>query len=254
MIAEEFSSGNSPLHNLDPRVKIVVATLFAVIVAIKNELNFLLLALLFSLSLLIIARLNFKKVTQRLLIVNLFILLLWLFLPFTSPGDTIFSLGPLLASREGIHHALLITIKSNCIILAVVALLSTSTIIALVHALRHLYVPDKLVQLLFFCYRYIQVIHLEYLKMTTAMKIRGFKPKTDLHTYKTYAYLIGMLLVRSFDRSRRVYHAMICRGFKGEYWMADHFVLKKSDIFLATLMLSIIFGLIFLQWIPSIPF
>ena len=41
---------------------------------------------------------------------------MWLFLPFTSPGKTILSLGPLNVSQEGINYALLITIKSNTIV------------------------------------------------------------------------------------------------------------------------------------------
>jgi len=244
MVIEEFSWGESILHKLDPRVKIIVVTLFSVVVAISDKYSVLFLALLFSLVLIITAKLHLKQVLRRLLVVNGFILILWLFLPFTSPGKTIFSLGPLAVSREGINHALLISIKSNTIILASIALLSTSPIFILIHALRHLYVPDKLVQLFGFCLRYLQVIHREYVKMVNAMKIRNFKPQTNIHTYKTYAYLIGMLLIRSYDRSKRVYHAMLCRGFKGEYWTIDHFHLKKSDMVSAVLMLSLIGGLL----------
>ena len=80
------------------------------------------------------------------------------------------------------------------------------------------------------------------------MKIRCFHPRTDIHTYKTYAYLLGMLLIKSYDRSERVHQAMICRGFKGEFWMLDHFNLKKSDVIAGVLMLFFIMGLFLLQW------
>jgi len=185
---------------------------------------------------------------RRLLPVNSFILLLWIVLPFTYPGKTLFSLGPLEASGEGIRYALSITIKSNTIILACMALLGTTPIFTLAHALRHLRVPDKLVQLLFFSYRYIHVIYLEYVRLLNALKVRCFRPRSDLHTYKAYAHLVGMMLLKSYDRSERVYDAMLCRGFKGKFWVLDHFSLKRGDLILFIIMLLSLMGLGLLQW------
>ena len=248
MVAEEFSSGNSLIHDLDPRIKIIAATLFSTTVAVADRTEVLLLALLFSTCCVILANLSLSKVARRLLLVNGFILFLWLFLPFTYPGRTLFSVGPLDATAEGIRYALSITIKSNTIILACIALLGTASIFTLVHALRHLYVPDKLVQLLFFSYRYIHVIYLEYLRLLNAMKVRCFRPGSDLRTYKAYAHLVGMMLLKSYDRSERVYDAMLCRGFKGQFWILDHFALKRVDVILFIIMLLSIAALGFLQW------
>ena len=246
MIKEKFSAGDSPLHRLDPRVKIIVALFFSVTVAVTDKYTSLLSALLFAVVIVAVARLKTKEIVSRLLVVNSFIFLLWLMLPFTFPGKNIYTLGPLNISQEGIKYALLITIKSNSIILAGIALLSTSSIFNLVHALRHLHFPDKLTQLFFFTYRYIHTIHSEYIRLNNALKIRGFKPQTNLHTYKTYAYLVGTMLVRSYDRSKRVYDAMLCRGFKGKFWTLNHFVFKKSDFIAGTVMISYIIGLVLL--------
>ena len=248
MVHETFTYGDSMVHRLDPRIKVIVAIVFSIVIAVADKFSVLLYGLCFSLSLIWIARLNIQKVGFRLMIVNGFILLLWLFLPFTYPGETLFSLGPLNASQEGIIYAALITLKSNAIVIASIALLATSTVTTLVHVLRHLYVPDKLVHLFFFCFRYIHVIHHEYIRLTNAMKIRCFQPKTNMHTYKTYAYLVGMLLLRSYDRSDRVYHAMLCRGFKGKFWMLDHFSMNRVDIISGAVLLLIIIGLVILQW------
>jgi len=246
LIKERFSEGDSFLHKLDPRVKIIVALLFSIIVALTDKYTSMLGALLFAVGTVIIARLRTKEVISRLLVVNSFIFLLWLMLPFTFSGEKIYTLGSLSVSREGIKYAFLITVKSNSIILTGIALLSTSSIFNLVHALRHLYLPDKLIQLFFFTYRYIHTIFSEYVKLNNAMKIRGFKPQTNFHTYKTYAYLVGMMLVRSYDRSERVYNAMLCRGFKGKFWTLNHFSFKKSDFVLGIAMISCIVGLLLL--------
>lgn len=244
LIKEKFSEGDSFLHKLDPRVKIVVALLFSAIVAATDRYTPLLGDLLFAVGLIIIAKLKIREVILRLLVVNSFTLLLWIMLPFTFSGEKIYILNSLDVSREGIKYAFLLTIKSNSIILVGIALLSTSSIYNLVHALRHLYLPDKLVQLSFFSYRYIHTIHSEYIRLNNALKVRGFKAQTNFHTYKTYAYLIGMMLVRSYDRSKRVYNAMLCRGFKGKFWTLNHFSFKKSDLVGGVVMISCIMGLV----------
>lgn len=249
MHIDNFASGDSLIHRLDPRIKIVVAVLFSVVVAVADRNACLATAVCFSLVLLLIARLSVREVFLRLVAVNVFILFLWLFLPFTYGGEELFNVGPLQASREGITYSLLITVKSNTIVVALIALLATSPIITLGHALSHLYVPKKLIHLLFFTVRYLQVLHLEYDRLRDAMKIRAFKPQSNLHTYRSLAYLIGMLLIKSFDRADRIRKAMVCRGFHGEFYLLSHFNLQKGDVLMFAVMMLIISGMAALQWL-----
>ena len=65
--------------------------------------------------------------------------------------------------------------------------------------------------------------------MRQAMRARGFKPKTDKHTYRSYAWLIGMLLVKSWDRAERVYDAMRCRGFRNRFYSLTKFTTSTKD-------------------------
>ncbi len=243
MHLEEFAEGGSLLHRLDPRVKLVSAAAFSAVVATLAAPAPLAAALLASGLLVALAGLRLRAVLLRLAVVNGFILFLWLTLPFSVPGEALFSLGPLTATAEGMRQALAITLKSNAIILALLALLATSPVMTLAHALNHLFVPAKLVHLVFFTYRYIHVLHDEYTSLTNAIKIRCFRPRTDLHTYRTYAYLVGMLLVRSFKRSQRVYDAMLCRGFAGTFWLLDHFHLRRKDVAAGAAMAALVVGL-----------
>ncbi|MGD9818006.1 MAG: cobalt ECF transporter T component CbiQ, partial [Desulfomonilaceae bacterium] len=151
------------------------------------------------------------------------------FMPITASGETIYSLGPIDIKREGVHQALLITIKSNAIVMMGIAMLGTSSVFSLIHAMSHLYVPDKIVHLFFFCFRYIHVINDEYQRLKNAMRIRGFRPRTNMHTYRSYSYLVGMLLIRSFDRSRRILQAMKCRGFQNKFYILHHYEMKEFD-------------------------
>ncbi len=233
MLSEEFAKGSSWVHRLDPRVKIVVTLIFSIVIALDNRLEVVSFSLIFPLMLLFFARCNPRSLAKRLLVVNGFAMFLWLFLPFTTPGETVFHLGFLQASRQGIYQGLLITLKSNSILLMVTAMLGTSQIFSLVHALSHLHAPDKLVHLFFFCFRYIHVIDDEYGRLLTAMKIRGFQPGTNLHTYRSYSYLLGMLLVRSFDRSKRIMQAMKLRGFRNKFYILHHYEMKSCDYAMA---------------------
>ena len=246
-IFEHFAYGNSFVHRLDPRIKIITAGLFSLVVALTREFDVLFVAIVSVLILLFIAKLSLKKVFWRMVIVNGFILTLWLFLPATVPGETIFAMFGLEATREGVQYALLITIKSNTIVLACIALLSTCSIFKILHALSHLYVPDKLIHIFFFTYRYIHVINLEYLSLRNAMKVRCFIPRSNLHTYKSFAYLIGMLILKSYERSKRIYNAMLCRGFKGRFYVLEHCEFHISDCCFGIFSLLFIVGLVVLQ-------
>jgi cobalt/nickel transport system permease protein len=233
MNIEEFALGDSPIHRLDPRTKIIAALVFSFVVALNHSLAATAAAIVLPVAVIAVARISITRVLRRLVLVNGLILFLWCVLPFTFPGETIYSIGPLEIHREGVLYALLLTLKSNAIILAMIGFLGTSPVFSLVHALSHMGVPDKLVHLFFFCFRYVHVIHEEYHRLVRAMKVRSFKPGTNLHTYRTYAYLMGMLLVRSFDRSRRIVAAMKCRGFRGKFYILHHYEMRKSDYLLA---------------------
>ncbi|GAI37834.1 unnamed protein product [marine sediment metagenome] len=89
MIKEKFSEGDSFFHKLDPRVKIIVTLLFSVVVAVSDKHTTLIGALFLAVIAVTVARLRTKEVISRLLVVNSFIFLLWLMLPFTFPGKYI---------------------------------------------------------------------------------------------------------------------------------------------------------------------
>ena len=247
-IQESFSEGASLAHRLDPRGKIVVAALFSILVAVTKNYAVAVAGLVLASVYLALARLPLKRVVVRLLVVNSFIFFLWLVLPFTYPGEAVWRFGPLTASRQGLIYAGLITIKSNAIIIALIALVATVPIVTLGQALHNLRLPDKLCHLLLFTYRYIYVFEQEYRRLVQAMKIRGFRPRTNLHTYRSYAYLAAMLLVRSFDRAERVFQAMLCRGFHGTFYSLKSFSWQRRDrIFLGASLLALLV-LLCLEW------
>jgi len=226
----------------------MVAALFAVLLAMAQTYAATLAGLALALLCLAMARLPLTKVVRRLLAVNSFIFFLWLVLPFTYPGEIIWRFGPLALTRQGLGYTGLITVKSNAIILNLIALVATVPMVVLGQALQQLKVPDKLCHLLLFTYRYLYVVEEEYHRLVQAIKIRGFQPRTNFHTYRTYAYLAAMLLVRSYDRAQRVHQAMLCRGFHGVFYSLRRFTWQRHDLWFLTAALPALIILIFLEY------
>ena len=245
---EELANGNSFIRRLDPRGKIVVVFLFSMLVAAANRLQVLLCALVLGLLMVLAAKVPVKELIRRLIPVNMLIFFLWLFLPFTFGGEPLFFMGSLTVTREGVFYATRISIKSNAMMLMLIALVASTPIFFMGHAMHQLKIPNKIVHLFFFTYRYIHAIYREYLRLKNSIKIRGFIPKTDLHTYKTFAYMVGMLLVRSFDRAHRVHNAMLCRGFKGDLYSLKKFSFKTNDVISIIFMMAMIVIMGVMEW------
>jgi cobalt/nickel transport system permease protein len=247
-LEQTFARGSSPLHRLEPRVKLLAAAVYIVTLAFLTDLRVLSAALVLSTGLVLLARLHPMKVLGRLLLANLFIVFLWAFLPWSVPGTPLWRLGPLTLTFEGVGLATLITLKCNAILAATMALLATSPTHELAAALSRLRAPRKLLVLFYLCLRYLQLIHAESLRLRQAAAVRGFVPGTNLATYHTYAGLLGALLVRSHERAVRVYDAMLCRGFAGRFGLLDAREPRIADLLGGTVVVSSAALLGILEW------
>lgn len=248
MIQQPFAHGTSLVHRLDPRPRLLAAFAFSVLVAVSTRVEVAWAGVAVGVAAVGLARLRVRNLLKRLVEVNVFILFLWCVVPFTHPGRAIWTAGPLTATNEGVRYALAVTLKANGIVLVLTALVATVDVARLGHALYHLRVPAKLIHLFTFTIRYFDVLHREYRRLRNAMRLRCFRPRTNRHTYRTYGFLVGMLLVRSLDRSHRVVAAMKCRGFRGRFFVLWHFALGRRDAVFAVVSVLVLCGLGWLQW------
>ena len=252
MIEEPFASGNSIIHRIDPRFRVAAATFYSFTVALCYQFEPLIAALTVSIVSVLLSGVGLKAVFKRLFVVNGFILLFWIVLPLTYKGKIIYSLGPVNIYLAGIVFAAKITIKSNAILLVLISFIATMTFATLGHTLSRFKLPEKLVFLFMITYRYIFVIQQEYEKIIRSIKIRGFKPKTTLHTYKTFAYILGMLLIKASDRADRVYNAMRCRGFNGKYYSLTDFKADTKSWVFVTFVFGITVGIILMEFLFNV--
>jgi len=236
---ERFAQGNSLLHRRDPKAKIIAAAALISVSATSNSFTVAVVSLALGLALFFLTKLPLRLILKRLFAINGFTLFLWLTLPFTYGGSEFTAIGPLPLSTEGLRLAALITLKTNAIVLSIIALLGTSKTANIGHALETLHFPEKLCFILLFSYRYVFVINHEYRRLARAAGMRCFVPATTIHTYRTFGYLFGMTLVKSWNRAVRVHHAMILRGFDGHLIPLSQDKHTPKDTFFLSAMLTL---------------
>lgn len=221
------------MKHVDPRIRLVAAVLFSLVVALSNGVPALTAALLISAAVALCTTRWEQGSYKRLLPVNGFLLVLLLFLIFVDGGPRL---------------ALVIALKANALVLGVIVLLGNLDHVTLAHALGHLGVPQKFTHLLLFTIRYLDLLQQEYHRLRAAMRIRGFRPGLNQHTYRTFGYLVGTLMIRSLDRSERILAAMKCRGFSGRFHLLNHFAFSATDAWFSVAMALFMALLVGLEW------
>ncbi len=248
MSCTTFYSGDTVIHRLDPRPRILVTAAFSVLIAVTGHPGVLAFGIAAGVFLSAVSRLPFLPMLKRIVRLNLFFLILFLFIPVTFGGEPAFTVFSIPFSREGVIWSAGVAMKANAIVLVFAALLGTVELFSLGHAFHHLRVPGKLIHLFLFTLRYLDLLHHEYLTLLRAMKARGFRPKMRLHTYRALGYLAAMLLVRSLERSERVMAAMKCRGFRGRFYPIRHFHYHRRDAVFSMVSIFVIFLFLYVVW------
>ncbi|MCC8189337.1 MAG: cobalt ECF transporter T component CbiQ [Planctomycetes bacterium] len=214
---------------LDPRALLLAATGAALVFSCLRTPAVAGGCLLLAVALAGAVRLPPGPILKQLAVVNVFILFLWLTVPLTIPGDCVARLGPLCWSREGLRLAALVTLKCNAIVLVGITLTAGMELPLIGCALERLWVPAKLVFLFLFTCRYIHVIGHEWHRLRTAADLRGFVPRTSLHTYRTFGNMLGLTFINAIDRSHRIYEAMLLRGFDGTFHTVTELRSRRRD-------------------------
>ena len=224
--------------NLDPRTCLLAAVAMAFSFSFVQHLPVALACLGFSIVLALAGRPFWPFMLRRLALVNLFIAFLWLTVPWSVPGTTVVSLGPVNITQAGVFLAFMVTVKCNAIFLSFSSLTSGLSLPVIGCALERLGTPAKFVYLFLFTCRYIHVIRGEWQKLQTAAALRGFVPRTTMHSYRTIANILALTVINSIDRSTRIYEAMLLRGFDGKFLTVARLQARFRDgVFLALFLL-----------------
>lgn len=232
-------SGTSLLHRWDVRCKIVTILVLSFAIASLGHLTPALMAVGLSLTILLIARVSLTKVLLRLLAISGFVGMFLVVMPFTAPirhGDTVLvfnGMDRLVFNLRGLLLAATIATKAIAITLLMEPLLSTAPLPVTLYGLSRLGIPEMVGQMVMLSYRYLHVFRQEARRMSSGMQVRGFRKRTELATLRAVGNFIGMLFVRSFERTERVFDAMRARGYRGRFPEPVELRLQTKDLVLA---------------------
>ncbi|MDR2394259.1 MAG: cobalt ECF transporter T component CbiQ [Treponema sp.] len=212
---ERLALGTSPIHRLHPRAKLL--TTFGYVVTVisfpSHQVSGLVPFLLYPAVLMSLSGTPYKPLLGRLLAA----------LPFALMGgvsnlfllsETALYLGPWAVST-GMVSLVSILLKTLLTVLGVLLLIATTPFFEISRQLTQLGMPKILNLQLLMTYRYISVLLTEAATMVTAYSLRA--PAQKGIKMQDMGCFLGQLILRSFDRAERVYHAMQCRGFDGMY-------------------------------------
>ncbi|MDW8326798.1 MAG: cobalt ECF transporter T component CbiQ [Anaerolineales bacterium] len=234
-LADHYQRGSSRIHRLDPRIKVIGAFLFILVATLLPFGAWPSYALLFVATLFIaqLSGLGAGYALKRSFIVLPFALAA-ITLPLTVPGETLAQWGALTVSVEGTVRFVSILVKSWVSVQIAILLAVTTAFPDLLWALRELRVPRPLVGIVAFMYRYLFVLADESLRLRRAREARsaagtGRAGGSLLWRGKVAGGMVGNLAVRAFERSERIYNAMLARGFRGELLTLTPPAMTDSD-------------------------
>ena len=197
-------------------------------------------------SFILIAHLPVVALIKRCMIIIPFVFLIALSVPFMKQGVPVLTFNvltiPVSVTQEGLEMFAGVIIKAFLSILVMSVLISTSHFTDLLKAFQRLKVPDIIITILSFMYRYIFVLIDELHKMKIAKESRTVG-RNILFQWKAFAHMLGVLFVRSYERSESVYCAMCARGFQGHIVTINESAITFRDTMSMIIIVSIITGI-----------
>ncbi|RME51394.1 MAG: cobalt ECF transporter T component CbiQ [Caldilineae bacterium] len=257
---DRYRLTDSPVHRLDPRLKVVLAVLYIASNALLPDGAWLAFGLSWGMVLLAqrLAKFPLLFVVRRSFVALPFALAA-VTVMFTLPGDPLATLplGPwrLTLSDAGVVRFASITLRSWLSVQGAILLTAVTPFPDLMHALRHLRVPGALVAVISFAYRYLFVLAEEARRLLRAREARsarlpgGGGGGSLGWRARVAGNMVGQLFLRSYERSDRVYNAMLARGFRGQFFTLNPHRMQTRDWLTGAAGAG---SLLLLQWIARL--
>lgn len=226
MIFGRYIPGNSFIHKLDPRSKLIFVLFFVVAVFIANNVATYALLLAFTLFVIFLSRIRLYFLLNGLkpiLFLVLFTLLLHIF--FTKEGDIIFEWKIFKIYEEGLRQGIFISIRFLVLVLVTSILTLSTSPISITDGMEDLLGPFKrfklpvheLALMMSISLRFIPTLMDETDKILKAQLARGSDISTGSIKERIRAVipLLVPLFVSAFKRAEDLAIAMEVRGYRG---------------------------------------
>ena len=262
----QYFPGNSVIHRLDSRVKLLLDILYLVILFTAQSYTGILIAMLFMVICYILARIKLIMILKSIKpILPLMIVTGLLNMLFIKGEEPLFQWWIISVYPEGIRMALFMLMRVVALIVGMSLLTYTTSPIMLTDAIERLLSPLKKVRfpvhelsmMMTIALRFIPTLVEETDKIMSAQKARGAELDSGglMKKAKSLIPILIPLFVAAFKRANELAVAMECRCYRGGDGRTRLKTLKTAprDYVAAAVMLAV-FGLVItVNFFPVLP-
>ena len=247
----QYFPGQSLIHRLDARYKIIITTVFIVMLFAAESPVGLIVGGLFSIGSFMISGIPLKLVMKSLKPVIPVLAITSVLNMFFYDGETIWSFWFLEITDEGLKNAVFMIVRIVLLIIGTSLLTYTTSPIALTDAIERLFAPLKRIKLpvhelammMTIALRFIPTLIEETDKIISAQKARGADLESGnlIQRGRALIPILIPLIVSSFRRAEELALAMECRCYKGGEGRTRMKQLKSGAADYAALGISVLF-------------
>ncbi len=221
----QYFPGRSPVHRLDPRVKIMLALGYIVILFVAQNAWGLGLGVVAGFGAYLISGIPLVMILKSLKPVVPIIIFTSVLNMLFVEGESLFHWWIVNITREGVHTAIFMSVRIICLIAGTSLLTYTTSPIALTDGIERLMGPLKklrfpvheLAMMMTIALRFIPTLIEETDKIMSAQKARGADLETGglMQRARALVPILIPLFVSSFRRADELALAMECRCYRG---------------------------------------
>lgn len=257
----QYFPGNSILHKLDPRMKLLLAIFYIVLIFLAKSAPAYALIFLFTVLIVAVSGISFGVVLRSLKPLLIVLIFTTLINVFWSNGTTVLvQWGPLAITQEGIIRAITMAIRIILLMASTsVLLMYTTSPISLTDGIERLLSPlakikvpvHTFAMMMTMALRFIPTLLEETQKIINAQKARGadFDSGNVIDKAKALIPILIPLLISQFRRAEELATAMECRCYRGGGGRTRMTVLRFAlrDFLVAGAVIALCAGIVLLN-------
>lgn len=221
----QYFPGNSIIHKLDPRAKILIFIAYIVILFCTFSYAALAVTTVFTAVVLILSKISPKFYFKSLKVIIFIVIFTSLLNLFYGTGEPLWQWWILKLTWDGINRAMFVSVRIICLILASSCLTFTTSPTELTDAIERLMKPLKVIHfpvhevamMMSLALRFVPTLLEETDKIMSAQKARGANMDSGniFSRVKALVPILIPLFVSAFRRAYDIATAMECRCYRG---------------------------------------
>ena len=237
----QYFPGNSVIHRLDPRSKLILTLAFIIWVFVLNEIWHYIFPAIYICTVIMLSGISVRYYLKGIkplwpiivltLVINIF---------FTKGGPVLFNIGPLAVTQAGLNQAILIALRLVFLIVGASVLTLTTSPVQLTDGIERLMSPlqainfpvGELAMMMTIALRFIPTLLEETDRIMKAQMARGadFDTGNILDKAKSMVPLLVPLFISAFRRADELALAMEARCYRGGKGRTKFKMLKFSRL------------------------